>query len=104
MTAAEIVAKELDGKLLSDATVRTLLRRLVAKKAVGFSVDESNANLYYYHPLVCEKDCILKERRNFLELYYRNNIGELIAGFVSDTDISEHDAQQLKKILDQCDL
>ncbi len=100
-TAAEIVATEMDGKTLGDATVRTLLRRLVAKKVVSFTVDERNANLYYYYPLICEQDCVLKERRHFLDLYYRNNIGSLIADFVSDTDISAEEIDRLKSLLDQ---
>lgn len=100
LTAAELTEMELDGKKLPDATVRTLLRRLVAKKAVGFTVDEQNANLYHYHPLICEQDCIRKENKHFLELYYRNNTSKLFAAFIDDADLTNEEIERLKKMLD----
>jgi BlaI family penicillinase repressor len=99
-TAVEIVETKLDGKTLCDATVRTLLRRLVAKKAVGYTVDENNANLYHYYPLICERDCMLKESRHFLELYFRNNTSKLFTAFVDDMDLSNDEIDGLKKMLD----
>ncbi len=101
LTAADIVATELDGKKLGDATVRTLLRRLVAKKAVGYTVDEQNLNLYHYHPLICEQDCVMQERRHFLELYYRNNVGVLLADFVGDMELPAEEAARLKALIDK---
>jgi BlaI family penicillinase repressor len=99
-TATEIAETELDGKTLDSATARTLLRRLIAKKAVGYTVDENNLSIYHYHPLVCEKDCIRKENKRFFELYYRNNTSKLISGFFDDVEMSDDEIERLKKMLD----
>ncbi len=100
-TASELADADLDGKQLTLATVRTMLRRLVAKKAVGFTVDEKNASLYYYRPLYCEQDCVRQERQHFLEHYYRNNVGELLADIVSDTDLPTEELARLKALIDK---
>ncbi len=100
-TASELMDAELDGKPLTSASVRTLLRRLVAKKAVGFTVDEKNASLYYYHPLFCEQDCIKQERQHFLEHYYRNNVGGLLADIVSDSDLPTEELARLRALIDK---
>lgn len=100
LTAAELVEMELDGKRLPDPTVRTLLRRLVAKKAVAFTVDEQNANLYHYYPIISEQDCVRKENKHFLELYYRNNASKLFASFMDDADLSDEEIDQFKRLLE----
>jgi BlaI family penicillinase repressor len=100
-TATEIMGPSADGKTLGKATVRTLLRRLVAKKAVGYTVDENNASLYYYFPMICEADCTRRESKNFLDLYYRNNVGKLVADIVGHADLSAEEIERLKMLLDQ---
>jgi BlaI family penicillinase repressor len=99
-TAAEIVETKLDGEKLPDATVRSLLRRLVAKKAAAYTVDEHNANLYHYYPLICEQDCIRKENQHFFKLYYSNNTSKLISAFVDDFELSDEEIDNFKKLLD----
>jgi BlaI family penicillinase repressor len=100
LTAVEIVETELDGKTLPDATVRTLLRRLVAKKAVGFTVDENKANLYRYFPLICEQDCIRKENQHFLDLYYRGNASKMFAALVNDAVMSDEEIERFRVLLE----
>jgi BlaI family penicillinase repressor len=101
LTAAEIVDTEMDGKTLPNTTARTLLRRLVAKKAVGFTVDNQNANLYHYFPIISEQDCIRKENKHFLELYYHNNTSNLFAAFMDDASLSDEEVAKLRKMLEE---
>ena len=100
-TATEIAEMKLDGMSITCGSVRTLLRRLVAKKAVGFTVDENNASVYYYHPLICERDCVTYERRHFLSLFYRNNVGGLLVDIVNDTDLPPEEIERLKALLEK---
>ncbi len=99
-TATEVVEKVQAEINIGDSSIRTLLNRLVKKKAVGYTVDEGNANLYYYHPLVCEQDCIQEETRNFMELYYQNSIAKFFAAFINDSQVSVEEIERLRKILD----
>jgi BlaI family penicillinase repressor len=100
-TAAEIVDKVRAQIKIGDSSVRTLINRLIKKKAVRFSVDENNANLYHYYPLVCEEDCIQNKTRHFLELYYKNNISKFFAAFTGDADISDEEYERLRKMIDE---
>jgi BlaI family penicillinase repressor len=100
LTAAEIVEKEVNGKTIPNATVRTLLRRLVAKDAVDYNIDEHNANLFHYFPLIKEDDYARKENKHFLEVYYRNNVSKLFASFMEDVDLSDEEIEQFKQMLD----
>jgi BlaI family penicillinase repressor len=99
LTAAKLAETELDGKRLPETTVRTLLRRLVAKKAVGYSVDEQNASLYHYFPLICEQDCMQAENNNFLEQYYQNNKSKFFMTFMDSADLTNEEIENFKKIL-----
>jgi BlaI family penicillinase repressor len=101
LTAAELVEMQLDGNTMPNATVRTLLRHLVAKKVVNFTVDKHNANLYHYFPLIAERDYICKENKAFLKLYHRNNKSKFFATFMNDVGLSNDDIQQLRQMLDE---
>lgn len=101
LTAAELVEMELDGKKQPNATVRTLLRHLIAKKVINFTVDEHNANLYHYFPLIGEQDYIHKENKEFLEMYYRGNKHKFFAAIVDDVDLNDEEIEYFKKMLDE---
>ena len=101
LTAAEIVEKIQREKDLEVTTIKTLLRRLIAKKAVKFTIDPKNSKLYYYFPIVEQQDCVLKESRQFLSLYYENDLNKLFANFLEDAKLSDKEIEALKKILDQ---
>jgi BlaI family penicillinase repressor len=88
-------------KNLEDTTIKTLLRRLIAKKAVDFTVDAKNAKLYHYFPTVTREDCVLKESKHFLSLYYKDDMSKLFATFVENVDISDEEIERLKCILEQ---
>lgn len=101
ITAAEIVEKVQQEKDLEVTTIKTLLRRLIAKKAVSFTIDPKNQKLYYYSPIVEQKDCVLEEGRQFLSLYYENDLNKLFANFLEDAVISNDEIEALKKLLEQ---
>jgi BlaI family penicillinase repressor len=100
-TAAEVVEKVQEDIAIGDSSVRTLINRLIKKKAVSFTVDERNANLYYYYPLVCEQDCIGKKTQHFMELYYKNSAAKMIAAFAEESEIPVDDLEQIKKLIDE---
>ncbi len=101
LTAAEIVEKIQRERDLEITTIKTLLRRLIAKKAVSFTIDPKNAKLYYYSPIVKQQDCVLKESRQFLSLYYENDLNKLFANFLEDSKLSDQEIEALQKTLEQ---
>jgi BlaI family penicillinase repressor len=100
-TAAEIVKEIQAEKKLENTTIRTLLRRLVAKEAVGFTVDKYDSKVYHYSPLVARQDCVVEENRHFLSLYYKDNIEKLFSTFVGHTDMTNDEINSLKQLLEK---
>ncbi|MDL2317961.1 BlaI/MecI/CopY family transcriptional regulator [Eubacteriales bacterium OttesenSCG-928-A19] len=101
LTAAEIVKRVQMQKGLVDTTIKTLLRRLIAKKAVRFTIDEKNSKLYYYYPMVTEDECISEKSKHFLSMYYRDNLEKMVSAFVDDSDLTASEIDNLKKLLDE---
>ncbi|MDL2218347.1 BlaI/MecI/CopY family transcriptional regulator [Oscillospiraceae bacterium OttesenSCG-928-G22] len=101
LTAAELVKSVQAEQRLAITTVKTLLRRLIAKEAVGFTIDEKNAKLYYYFPLVSENECVEKASKEFLKQYHQDNAARLFATFMDSTDLSGEEIDHLKDLLER---
>lgn len=101
LTAAELVKNVQTEKELVATTVKTLLRRLIAKGAVRFTIDEHNSKLYYYYPLVAEDECVRNKTKHFLSVYYKDNLQKMMATFVEDSSITEDEIDSIKKLLDE---
>ncbi len=97
VTMSEIIAG-CEEHLWSESTVKTLVRRLVDKKALG--VDKKNAKFKYY-PLIDEKKCKLKETKNFLNRIYDGSLKMLMANLSADSNLSEKETKQLLEIIDK---
>ncbi|MNI30915.1 Methicillin resistance regulatory protein MecI [compost metagenome] len=82
-------------------TIKTLLRNLVNKKIIGFTVDEHDSRVYHYYPLIQEEEYLRQERGQFLDLYYDGNMSTLLVGFLKDKKVSKHEAKELRNLLNQ---
>lgn len=101
LTAADIVQRVQSEKRLEPTTIKTLLRRLIAKGAANFSVDEKNTKIYWYFPLVNEEECVTDKSRHFLSLYYKNDVEKLFATFVDSETLSDTEIQSLQNLLER---
>lgn len=82
-------------------TVKTLLNRLVRKKAVGF---EKYKNLYLYKPLLRERDCILVESDSFLRRIFDGSLSMMLVHYAKHKKVSKSEIQELKRIIDQMEV
>lgn len=98
-TAAEIVDAVTAGRDISMRTVKTLLRRLVAKAFVGFTVDPADARVYHYRPLIAKDDAVKRKSASFAAHVYQDNVGELLAHFVEEAALSENELNRLQQIV-----
>jgi BlaI family penicillinase repressor len=78
-------------------TIKTLLNRLIQKKALGY---ERDGRAYRYYPLVAERDCVRAESRSFLQRVYGGALMPMLAAFLEDQRLSDRDIEDLKRILD----
>jgi BlaI family penicillinase repressor len=95
-TANEIV-EELTGKThWKRETIRTLINRLVQKKALGF---EKKGRQYHYFPQVTEAEGIKTEAKSFVKRIGGGSIEPMLAAFVEDKQLSAEKIAKLKSIL-----
>ena len=99
-TANEIV-EELTGKThWKRETVRTLINRLVQKKALGF---EKKGRQYHYFPRLTETEGIKAEAESFVKRIGGSSIEPMLAAFVEEKQLSPEKIARLKRILSQAE-
>lgn len=79
-------------------TIKTLLNRLVKKKAVGY---KKKGREYHYYPLIAQDECIRAESHSFLRRVYGGAAKPMLAAFLENEDLSPEDIKELKRILDK---
>lgn len=97
LTANDIVETLSKETLWKRETIRTLINRLVRKKALNF---EKQSRQYLYFPLVDESECIMEETKSFLDRVHGGSIEPMLAAFVENETLSPEEIARLKRILD----
>jgi BlaI family transcriptional regulator, penicillinase repressor len=78
-------------------TINTRLRRLEKK---GVIRSEKYKNLYMYHPLVTEEECIDSESQCFLQRVFGGAVKPMLVHFAKKQQLSPKEVKELKRILD----
>jgi BlaI family penicillinase repressor len=98
LTANEVI-KEIEGiTTWKPKTVKTLIGRLVKKKAIAFTKKDRS---YVYYPLIAEDECVKAESRSFLEKVFSGALNVMIANFLEEQKLSSQEIAELKRILDK---
>jgi len=97
LTANEIVETLSKRTSWQRETIRTLINRLVQKKAVGF---QQEGRQYHYSPRVGEAECIKEETRSLLRRFGGTSIEPMLAAFVEERRLSPEQIERLKQILE----
>jgi len=96
VTASDI-AQELNPRTQwQDQTVRTMLRRLIDKKAVRYRAE---GKVYWYEPAVDRERCVRVESRSFLERVFGGSAKPLLVQMMEDGQLSDADIAELKQLL-----
>ena len=98
ITANAVVESLSNSTTWSPKTIKTLLNRLVKKKAVGF---ETCGREYQYFPMIEEAILVKEESRSFLKRVFGGTIKPLLATLVESEDLSEAEIEDLKRILEK---
>jgi BlaI family penicillinase repressor len=96
VTAQEIIDALAAGDEWHPKTVKTLLNRLVKKRALGF---QKQGRAYLYQPLVAEKDCVAAESESFLDRVFGGSLHPMLAHFVQTRKLSPVEISELKRLL-----
>lgn len=95
-TAAELTARI--GKLngWTQATVKTLLARLVQKGAVSA---EADGRRYLYHPAIERADAVGEESQRFVDRLFGGRVSPLIAHLAEREALSDADIDEIEALL-----
>ncbi|MDP4181044.1 MAG: BlaI/MecI/CopY family transcriptional regulator [Bacillota bacterium] len=78
-------------------TIKTLLGRLVKKKALSFNKESRE---YVYYSLISEKECVRAENKSFLSKVYGGAFNIMFASFLEEEKLTLEEISELKKILE----
>lgn len=97
-TANEIIQALEGSRNWNPKTVRTLIKRLTEKQAVGYTVE---GRVYSYYPKVQEEECVKSETSSFLQRVYGGTLRPMLAHFLKDEKLTKEDIEELRRILDE---
>lgn len=80
----------------SPKTIQTMLKRLVAKKALTY---EKHSRVFVYTPLVKENEYVRQESNSFLNRYYDGNITAMLSSYLEDDKLSKTELETLRHLL-----
>lgn len=95
LTAQEIFGA-LTGTEWSEATVKTLLNRLLKKGALSF---EKVGKAYLYTARVSEVECQRSETKSFIQRVCGGSILPMLAHFVQNEKLTPSEVAELKELL-----
>jgi len=97
-TASDVIKQLRATHDWNHSTIRTLLARLVEKGALEYQVDGSR---YIYRAAVTRQRCVRQEGRTFLQKAFGGDVAALVAHFVTDASLDQHQIEQLRQLLAQ---
>lgn len=101
-----VIANEIiEGLIAADPswhpkTARTLLARLVQKKALRY---EERGRAYVYSPLVGEQECLANASESFLERFFGGSLKPMLVHFVGQRRLTRRELAELRRLLDEAD-
>jgi len=98
LTSRQIIEALSPKSTWKPKTIRTLLNRLLKKKAVGY---KTKGRVFQYYPLVTESECAKAESHSFLHRVYNGTLARMVATFLESEDLSSEEVEDLKRILDK---
>ena len=98
ITATELIEQlNASGADWHPKTTRTLLSRLVEKKALRC---ELRGRGYVYEPLVTERECVAAASESFVDRVFGGSLKPLFAHFVEQRRITKEDLRELSELLE----
>lgn len=99
-SAEEIVAAVAPGQGWQEATVKTLLNRLLKKKAIAARRD---GRRYLYRPLLTRDAWLGEQSRSFLDRLYGGQVSALIAHFSRSKALSAQEIEEIRALIEEID-
>lgn len=100
LSAEEVVASLSGQQEWQEATVKTLLNRLLKKGAIGA---EKDGRRYLYAPVLQRDAWVQGESESLLERVFGGRVAPLVAHFSDQRKLTRKDIADLRKLLEELD-
>ena len=100
LTADEIVAEVGQPQGWGEATVKTLINRLLKKKAL---LSERSEGRTRYRALVSRTDYVQGESQGLLDRLFEGQLSPLVAHYAKHKALSADDIARLKRLIEELD-
>ena len=96
---AEAIMNEVaEGQGWSEGTVKTLINRLLKKKALASEREGGRAR---YRPLVSREDYVTGESQGLLDRLFDGRVAPLVSHFSKNRKLSVEDVEELKRLIQE---
>ncbi|HET6546600.1 MAG TPA: BlaI/MecI/CopY family transcriptional regulator [Rhodanobacteraceae bacterium] len=99
-SAEDIVAATAARQDWQEATVKTLLNRLLRKKAIAA---ERDGRRYLYLPRVKRSDYVHAESKNLLDRLYGGRVAPLVLHFAQRMKLTARDIAEIRALIEELD-
>lgn len=82
------------------ATVKTLLNRLLTKKAIAA---EQDGRRYLYRPLLQRADYVHASSKSLIDRLFEGRVAPLVAHFSERRKLSRNDIAELRRLIEEID-
>ena len=100
LAAEDVVAALAEGQQWQEATIKTLLNRLLNKGAIAA---EKQGRRYLYTPVLKREDWLIDESEGLLDRLFGGRVAPLVAHFSEHRKLSRKDIAELRKLLEEID-
>jgi predicted transcriptional regulator len=100
LAAEEVVAALDKSQDWQEATIKTLLNRLLKKKAIRA---EKDGRRYLYSPLLARSDWVQTQSEGLLDRLFGGRVAPLVAHFSERRKLGRKDIAELKRLIAEID-
>ena len=100
LSAEEVVAALEKTTDWQEPTIKTLLNRLLKKRAIAA---ERDGRRYLYRPLLKRADYVHAESKGLLDRLFNGRVAPLVAHFSAQRKLSKRDIVELKRLIAELD-
>ena len=99
-SAEEVVAALARSQDWQEATIKTLLNRLLKKGAVQANKD---GRRYLYAPVLQREEWLTRESKGLLDRLFGGRVAPLVAHFSEQRKLSKKDIAELRRLIEELD-
>ena len=97
LTADELVAEVGSGQSWGEATVKTLINRLLKKKAIK---SERSDGKHGYRPLIARAVYVQAESQGLLDRLFEGQLAPMISHFAQHRELKTEEIARLKRLIE----